>query len=184
MARTHTQYTRANSPWNRKALIWLWSFQTIGSIIVTAFAAALHDRRDVLQKRYDDGLADALFLITAYLVFSFTALNVILMIPTYFHYKKDTLSPMWMMIGSVWLALFWLAAAAMAIWSIAWSAPTFQVFEVCDILIVLAAVPYLGGLVYYSVVYHGWRKARKVDIETTNERYSLDSRKAHAVNKH
>merc|ERR1711977_548513 len=66
--RTHTHYERSSSPWNRKVLIWLWSFQTIGSIIVTAFAAALLDRRDGLQQRWDDGLADALFLITSFLV--------------------------------------------------------------------------------------------------------------------
>merc|ERR1711964_549513 len=64
--RTHTHYERSSSPWNRKVLIWLWSFQTIGSIIVTAFAAALLDRRDGLQQRWDDGLADALFLITSF----------------------------------------------------------------------------------------------------------------------
>merc|ERR1711964_716149 len=110
--RTHTHYERSSSPWNRKVLIWLWSFQTIGSIIVTAFAAALLDRRDGLQQRWDDGLADALFLITSFLVFSFTVINVIFTIPAYFHYKKDSLSPMWMMIGSVWMALFWLTVIA------------------------------------------------------------------------
>lgn len=177
--RTHTHYERSSSPWNRKVLIWLWSFQTIGSIIVTAFAAALLDRRDGLQQRWDDGLADALFLITSFLVFSFTVINVIFTIPAYFHYKKDSLSPMWMMIGSVWMALFWLTVIAMSAWAIAWSAPIFEVYEVSCLLNMLAGFPYIGGLVYYSVIYDRWRKSHKgkADVETTNERYSLDSRK-------
>merc|ERR1711964_315604 len=136
--RTHTHYERSSSPWNRKVLIWLWSFQTIGSIIVTAFAAALLDRRDGLQQRWDDGLADALFLITSFLVFSFTVINVIFTIPAYFHYKKDPLSPMWMMIGSVWMALFWLTVIAMSAWAIAWSAPIFEVYEVSCLLNMIA----------------------------------------------
>ncbi|KAG4443246.1 hypothetical protein IFR05_001289 [Cadophora sp. M221] len=177
---THAHYERSQSPWNRKALIWLWCFQTIGSIIVTAFAAALQDNRKRLQHRYDDGLADAIFVITSYLVFSFTAINAIFMIPTYFHYKKNSLSPMWMMIGSVWLALFWLSVTGMSIWALAWNAPIFEVYEVSVVLNILAAIPFIVGLIYYSIVYDRCRRARNADVKTTNERYSLDSRKPFA----
>ncbi|KAH6711663.1 hypothetical protein BKA61DRAFT_737308 [Leptodontidium sp. MPI-SDFR-AT-0119] len=178
--KTHTHYERSQSPWNRKVLIWLWCFQTVGSIIVTAFAAALQGKTKRLQQRYDDGLADALFAITSYLVFSFTVINAVFMIPTYFHYKKNTLSPMWVMIGSVWLALFWLSVIGMSVWAITWSSPIFEVYEVSMVLNILAALPYIVGLIYYSIVYDRWRRARKGDVETTNERYSLDSRKPFA----
>ncbi|XMA18374.1 hypothetical protein WAI453_011165 [Rhynchosporium graminicola] len=175
--KTHTIYERAQSPWNRAVVIWLWSFQTIGSIIITAFAAALLHHRKGLQQRYDDGLADALFVINAYLIFSFTILNAILLIPTYMHYKRNALSPLWMLISSVWLALFWQTGLAMSIYALVWSAGYFEVWEVWNVLTILASIPYFVGLLYYSVVYHKWRKAGKRHVETSNERYSLDSRK-------
>ncbi|KAH7391207.1 hypothetical protein BKA64DRAFT_677067 [Cadophora sp. MPI-SDFR-AT-0126] len=177
-----THYEHSKSPWSRKVLIWLWSFQTIGSIIVTAFAAALLDKRDGLKERWDDGLADALFLITSFLVFSSTVINIIFTIPAYIHYRKNSLSPMWMMIGSVWMALFWLTVIAMSAWAIAWSAPIFQVYEVSCLLNMTVGFPYIGGLVYYSVVYDRWRKNHKrtADAEATNDRNSLDSRKPFA----
>ncbi|KAH7319115.1 hypothetical protein BKA65DRAFT_513829 [Rhexocercosporidium sp. MPI-PUGE-AT-0058] len=175
--KTHTHYERSQSPWNRKMLVWLWCLQTIGSIIVTVFAAALHDRREGLVQLYDDGISDSLFVLTSYLVFSFTVMNAILMIPTYFHYKKNSLSPKWMMIGSVWMALFWLSVIAMSMGVLVCSSPTFEVYQALMLLNIVAALPYFRSLFYYSGVYGSWKKARKVDVETTNERYSLDSRK-------
>ncbi|KAH6669478.1 hypothetical protein B0J14DRAFT_566230 [Halenospora varia] len=151
------------SPWNKRVLIILWILQAGFSICVSIVGGALIPAKGK-ERRGDDGYSSVFYIISTMITIGASGMSLGFTIMQVLHFHQNRLHPMWVLIMSCISTSPFLVVIIMAGWGLAVGTPSgkWSMFEGSLLLDIVAAVPYIFGLTYSSIVFAKFKKNQKI----------------------